>query len=145
MTKDAFALEVKQSAGLLRYLMVIHGLFLTSIALMPITRHWQNLLFVILILSFIHYYQSHYKKTGRNTVSQLMLSEGWWSVDFGDGSRVEDLSLRQSFVQPSLVILYFKPSSGWRTTPVYLLADQVDAKQLRQLRVYCRVPKTYQQ
>ena len=145
MAKDAFVLEVKQSAGLLRYLMAIHSLFLISIALMPITRYWQTLLVVILILSFIHYYQSHYKRTGRNAVSQLMLSEGWWSVDFGDGHRIEDLSLRQSFVQPPLVILYFKAPSGWGTTSVYLLADQVDAEILRQLRVYCRAPKTYQQ
>ena len=95
MTKDAFVLEVKQSAELLHYLMVINGLFLASIALMLITRHRQTLLFDIHILSFIHYYQSHHKKTGRHTVSQLMLSECLCSVDFGDDSRVEDLSLRQ--------------------------------------------------
>ena len=144
MAKDAFVLEVKQSAGLLRYLMAIHSLFLISIALSPITIYWQTLLCLLLVLSFIYYYQSHYKRTGRSAVSQLILSEGWWSVDFGDGHRIEELNLRQSFVLPPLVILYFKASSSWRTTSIYLLADQVDAEVHRQLRVYCRDAKTYQ-
>ena len=82
---------------------------------------------------------------GRYTVSELTLLDGEWSIEFGDGRLIEDLGLRQSFVLPQLIILYFKTSSSWKMRAVYLFADQVDEEVLRQLRVHCRAPKTYQQ
>jgi hypothetical protein len=145
MVKDAFVIEVKPSVWLLRYLSVGHSFFLIIVALSPITWPLQGLLGLILLLSFIFYTQSHYKKTGRYTVKKLTLSEGEWSVSFGDGYCLEGLSLRQSFVMPQLVILYFKPASSWRTRSVYLAADQVDIEVLRQLRVYCRDQEIYLQ
>jgi len=145
MVKDAFVIEVKQSVGLLRYLIAMHSLFLVTIVLSPIAWYWRVLLCLILLLSFIRYYQSHYKMIGRYTVSELTLLDGEWSIEFGDGRLIEDLGLRQSFVLPQLVILYFKASSSWKTRAVYLFADQVDEEVLRQLRVHCRAPKTYQQ
>ena len=146
MAKEALTIQLKQSVWLRYYLLLLHGLIFAVTLSLAVDWLWRTGLCLLVLFSFCFYYRSHYLATGRYNARMLMrLSDETWTVDYGDGRQVADLVFQQSVVIPQLAILYFKTPSFWQSHSLVITADQVESECFRQLRVYCRDPKTFQQ
>lgn len=145
MTKDVFAIELKQSAALLCYLVLLHSFFFISVLLLPLDWLWRELLCLLLVMSFYLYYTRHYLMTGRYKIIKMVRSNEIWALHYGNGRCVEDLKLRHCVVTPQLVTLDFKATSLRKACRVYITGGETDPELLRLLRVHCRDPKTFQQ
>jgi len=140
------SIEIARSRKLLAYLMVIHSLLLVTLLSLLGMSWWSLFAIMTLIASFVYYTQQHqWLKAKKSLVSVEYSDDKGWALNYSDESQKSGLSLASSFVTPQLVMLYFKGSYFWQRRSVTLLADAVDAQLFRQLRVYLRSPKTFQQ
>jgi hypothetical protein len=145
MAKNILTIQLKQSAWLRNYLLLLHSFFFVITATLPIEWLWRSGLCFLVLFSFLFYYRAHYLIMGRCNVRKLIRSgDETWTIYFGDGRCAKDLVLQQCVVIPQLVILYFRTTQFWKPQSVYITADQVDSELFRQLRVYCREPETFQ-
>jgi hypothetical protein len=51
--------------------------------------------------------------------------------------------LTSCFVAPKLVLLHFSGERFWKRKTITVCSGSVDVELFRQLRVYCRDPKTF--
>jgi hypothetical protein len=145
MATGILTIQLKQSVWLRNYLWLLHSFFFIITATLPMEWLWRGGLCFLVLFSFLFYYRAHYLLTGRCNVRKLIRSgDETWTIYYGDGRCVKERVLQQCVVIPQLVILYFKTTPIWKTRSVYITADQVDSELFRQLRVYCREPKTFQ-
>lgn len=137
---------ITRSRKLLAYLIASHSLMLMTL-LSLIALSWLSVFVtVILLVSFIYYSQQHqWLKLGKSIVSIDYYAEKSWSLYYSDGSEKLGLNLTSSFVTPQLVILYFNHRYFWQTDVITIIDDAVNVELFRQLRVYLRSPKTFQQ
>ena len=99
---------------------------------------WSLLVFVLLVFSYRYFYQ---QTNAMSTIERDADSN--WQCHYRNGNTLEKLRLTNSVVTPIFVILYFKGNTIWQRSTI-IMADAVDAELFRQLRVYCRDPKTFQ-
>jgi hypothetical protein len=107
---------------------------------------WSLFASAILLTSFIYYAQQHqWLRPRKSVVSINYQADKGWSLHYSDWSVKTGLSLTSSFVTPQLVILYFNDRYFWQRDVITIMDDAVDAQLFRQLRVYLRAPKTFQE
>ncbi|MFW5450790.1 MAG: protein YgfX [Methylophagaceae bacterium] len=141
-----FSLKISRSNRLLIYLVLIHMLMLVTLISLLALSWWSLVVTILLGVSFIYCcQQQQWLKSTKSIIKIERTINQQWSLLFLDNSQSSDLMLIKSLVTPQLVILYFKGSTWWNTRSVTIIADAVDAELFRQLRVYCRDPKTFQQ
>jgi hypothetical protein len=145
MVKDILTIQLKPSVWLRHYLLLLHVFFFIVTVTLPIDWLWRSGFCLLVLFSFSFYYRTHYLEMGRHKVAKLIrLGDERWIVHYGNGRIAERRVLQKSVVIPQIVILYFKATPFWKTHTVCVTADQVDPELFRQLRVYCRDPKTFQ-
>ncbi len=137
---------IARSKKLLVYLIFIHCvMFVTLLSLLVVT--WCLLIATtVLIVNFIFYAQKfQWLKAKKSLVNVEYNDHIGWLLTYSDESQKTGLSLKGSFVTPQLVILYFNRRHFWQSDVATIVDDAVDAELFRQLRVYLRSPKTFQQ
>jgi len=143
MSRMDFSLPLQLSWVLLIYLILLHSLIAITIVLTPLHGVITGALLLVCLFSFRFYYQQFYLQTGRHKLVKLARnSENLWYLFYGDQRQDGALYLTRCLVMPELVILYFKRQRCWQCQAVWITADSVDSELFRQLRVYCRDPKT---
>lgn len=135
-----------RSRKLLIYLIFSHSLMLVTL-LSLLGASWLSLFPMVMLMASFIYYARQYQwlKAKKSVVSIDYQASNCWSLYYSDGSEKLGLSLTSSFVTPQLVILYFNHGYFWQRDAITLIDDAVDADLFRQLRVYLRSPKTFQQ
>lgn len=146
MIRTAFSLTISRSTRLLIYLLFAHGLMLITMLNLLQGYWWLLSVSLAIIVSFIHCYQKYQLLSGDKFMTKIERdTNDDCSVFYGDDSKNSALKLSSSVVTPNLVILYFKGAHFWQSTTAFLVADAVDPDLFRELRVYCRDPKIFQQ
>lgn len=141
MTRIVFSLPILPSKILLLYLMIIHSVMLVTLLNLFAISWWSFTAILVIAISFIYFY----KQSQQLIKIERDAGDGWHG-HYRDGSSRSLLGLSSSVVIPQLVILYFSGRRFWqRSYAITILADAVDAELFRQLRLYCRDPKTFQQ
>lgn len=140
-------MRLRPSVSLLTYLCLLHGVMALTVVAMPI--HWlaRATLFILCIVSLWFYYSHYTLQTSRYKLVQAERDNtGLWHLAYADGEQHLSLELKRCIVISPLVILYFEGQQFWqRPASVWITADSADDELFRQLRVYCRDPKTFQQ
>jgi hypothetical protein len=137
---------IARSRKLLVYLIIIHSVMLVTLLSLLAVSWWTLFASAILLTSFIYYARQHqWLKAKKSVVSIDYHADKAWSLYYSDASTKSGLSLMSSFVTPQLVILYFDHRYFWQRDVLTIMDDAVDAKRFRQLRVYLKSPKTFQQ
>jgi hypothetical protein len=137
---------ITRSRKLLAYLIVSHSLTLmTLLSLAGLS--WLSLFATLIIIaSFIYYAGQHQWLTSQKSVVSINYhGDITWSLHYSDGSQKLRLKLTGSFVTPQLVIVYFNHRYFWQGDVITIIDDAVDIELFRQLRVYLRSPKAFQQ
>ncbi len=99
---------------------------------------------LLLIVSFSHYYRQYCSLKNHYILTQTSDNKPYWNIQDADNVVQKQQQLKRSVVTSRLVILYFEGASRWRGKSIIIAADAVDAERFRQLRVYLRMPKTFQ-
>lgn len=137
---------ITRSRKLLVYLIFIHSLMLVTLLSLLTITWWSLFATIILLTSFIYYAQRYqWLKAKRSLIGVEYHEDNGWSLHYSDESTKYGLNLVSSFVTPQLVMLYFNHRFFWQGDVVTIIDDAVDAELFRQLRVYLRSPKTFQQ
>ena len=146
MTRIVFKIEIARSLRLLIYFFVLHGLMLVTMLSLLGTCWWSVLVFIIIMLSGVYYCRQHQWLNSQKSLDKIERdASGKWILSYQDGKQHLELTLTSSFVTPYVVILYFNKSHFWQRYAVTIISDAVDKELFRQLRVYLRDPKTFQQ
>ncbi|HDY84922.1 hypothetical protein LCGC14_1039380 [marine sediment metagenome] len=139
-------LMITRSRKLLIYLIVVHSVMLTTLlSLLAISWCW-GLASILVLVSLIYYLRQHqWLKSKRSLMSIDYDVDKGWLLNYSDGWQKSGLKLMGCFVTPHLVMLYFNRRYFWQSDVVTIINDAVDAELFRQLRVYLKSPKTFQQ
>jgi len=146
MTRTVFTLAISRSKQCLIYLIVIHTMMLaTLLSLLGLTI--ESLLVCVLMgFSFNTYCRQYQWLQGDNAVTMITRDQdNKWSLFEKSGVQYQQLVLHSSIVCQQLVMLNFKANKTGSTKSIMIMSDSVDADDLRQLRIYCREPKTFLQ
>ena len=95
-----------------------------------------TIIFVVSLIYYLRYY-ALLRSPGSAVVFELS-EEMSCALETRRGGRIICTLLGSSFVAPYLTVLNLKPSAGFFTRSVVILADGIDAEQFRQLRVLLR-------
>ena len=145
MTRIVFSLTIGHSRYLLWYLFLLHSLMLATVFSLLGLSYGTIFLALILVVSFICYCQQYQWLKSNRSVRKLQRdAEDKWYLVFQGGEMSSPLQLKNCVVTPFVVILSFHTNYFWQSKTITLLFDAVDAELFRQLRVYCRNPKTFQ-
>ncbi|NOQ81430.1 MAG: hypothetical protein GQ548_02730 [Methylophaga sp.] len=145
MTRIVFSMELTRSRKLLGYLIVTHILMLVTSLSLQIISVWIVLVVSLILLSFVYYCQKYQWLNSSRAIIRLDRdSDERWHLFYSNNSQRTKLILTNSVVTPYLAILTFQDVKAWKATTVTILNDAVEASMFRQLRVYCRDPKTFQ-
>lgn len=146
MTRIVFKMEIARSLSVLAYISILHGLMLVTMLILLRASWWSVLVFIIILLSGLYYcgqYQWLNSQKAFNKIERDASDK--WVLSYQDGKQKAELTLTSSFVMPHLVIIYFDKPRSWQRCAVTIVSDAVDGDLFRQLRVYLRDPKTFQQ
>ncbi|MDT8371952.1 MAG: protein YgfX [Gammaproteobacteria bacterium] len=144
-TRTVFTLPVVRSNRLGLYLLTIHFVMLVSV--LSVVHHSIAMIAIVVLMgcSFIYYLRRYYFLTDATSLSKLSRdSDNNWFITYSTNSVSEPLMLASSYVSQYCVILYFKGAGFWSEKVAFIMSDAVDSELFRQLRVYCRDPKTFQ-
>mgnify|MGYP006981143692 CR=1 FL=1 len=131
---------------MLVYLVFIHSLMLITLFSL-LEQSWSLVATVLFIgTSFIYYCRQQLWVDNASAIIRLERDseQRWYLLSKGE-QEMPPLKLVNCVVIPSLVMLTFHDESFWRNKTVTLVNDAVDDELFRQLRVYCRNPKTFQE
>ncbi len=144
MTRIVFSIAIGRSKLLLLYLVFVHGVMIMTVFSLLAVNYMSMMLLIVLLFSFVyHCFQHQWLKSGQAIIGLERNEKQQWICIFKSGKRSPILQLKSCFVSSILVMLTFRTQQlGGRKT-VTLLADATDPELLRQLRVYCRNPKTF--
>lgn len=93
----------------------------------------------VLAISLLFYLQRYaLLRSPRSVVALELSDEMSCALETQHGEHITCTLLGSSFVAPYLTVLNLKPSAGFFTRSVVILADSIDAEQFRQLRVLLR-------
>jgi len=138
MIRSVFSVATASSKSIILYLLVIHSLMLVTLLSLITFLWWALLIIVLMLLSFSYFFQQT-----RCLVKLERDADDNWYCHYKNGRSLEKLRLTSSVVNSAFVIVYFKRKSFWQCSSAIIMADAVDADLFRQLRVYCRAPKTF--
>ena len=94
---------------------------------------------ILFVVSLIFYLRSYaLLRSPRSIVAFELSEEMACTLETQRGEHITCTLLGSSFVAPYLTVLNLKPSGGFFTRSVVILADGMDAEQFRQLRVLLR-------
>lgn len=145
MTRIVFSMELARSRKLFGYLIVTHILMLVTSLSLQIISVWIVLVVSLILLSFVYYCQNYqWLKSSRSIIRLERDSDNLWHLFYSNNSQRDKLILTNSVVIPYLAILTFQDTRAWKSITVTIFNDAVEANMFRQLRVYCRDPKTFQ-
>ena len=146
MTRIVFSMRLGPSVSLLTYLCLLHGVMALTVLAMPIYWLVRVTLFILCIASLWFYYHQHALQTSSYKLVKAERDDtGLWHLSYGNGELHLSLTLKRCIVISELVILYFEGQRFWHSpSSVWITADSADDELFRQLRVYCRDPKTFQ-
>lgn len=137
---------IARSRKFLVYLIIIHSVMLVTLLSLLNVTWWSLFVIAIMLTSFIYYARQHqWLKAQKAVVSIDYHADKGWLLSYADESEKSGLSLMSSFVTPQLVILYFNHDYFWQRNVVTILDDAVESNSFRQLRVYLKSPKTFQE
>ena len=139
MTRIVFSMAIVPSKSITIYLVIIHSLMLVTLLSLFANSWWALLIIVFMVLSFVYFYGQ--------TQSIIKLerdADNRWYCYYQNNKLRSALRLTSSIVTSPLVMLYFNGNNYWQRYSVIIMVDAVDAELFRQLRVYCRDPKTFQ-
>ncbi|NQY26615.1 MAG: hypothetical protein HRT92_05495 [Piscirickettsiaceae bacterium] len=134
MTRSVFSVVFALSKSIILYLLIIHSLMLVTLLSLVAFSWWSLLIIVIMVLSFSYFY-----KQTQCLIKLQRDADNNWCCHYKNGRLQEKLRLTNSIVNVTFVMLYFEGRAS-----AIIMADAVDAELFRQLRVYCRDPKTFQ-
>lgn len=99
-----------------------------------------KLLGTAILAASLFFYLRRYAllRSPRSVVALELSDEMSCALETQHGERIICTLLGSSFVAPYLTVLNLKPSDGFFTRSVVILADGIDAEQFRQLRVLLR-------
>jgi len=145
MTRIVFSMVIGRSKRLLVYLLAIHVTMLaTAISLLG-TSIWSALILVLMVCSFIYYCKKNQWLKSNKAIRRIERdSDGKWRLFYQATTHAKPLTLSNCVVTQQCIILYFNRNRFCKET-ITIMSDSVDVECLRQLRVYCRDPKTFQQ
>jgi len=128
------------------YLLLIHGLMLVMVVNLPLSAAWSVLVVLLILASCVYYCRQYQWLNGSSAIIKIERDNNdQWILYDRAGKQYSTQSLNSSFVISKVVILHFNSSSLWQNKSVLIVDDSVDQTLFRQLRVYCRNPKTFQQ
>ena len=139
MTRIVFSMAIVPSKSIAIYLVIIHSLMLVTLLSLLANSWWALLTIVFMVLSFVYFYG----QTQSLIKLERDVDNGWYCY-YQNNKLRSALRLTSSIVTSSLVMLYFNGNNYWQRYSVIIMVDAVDAELFRQLRVYCRDPKTFQ-
>lgn len=143
-TRIVFTLPIARSNRLCIYLLTLHLLMLVSV--LSLLNHLLEITVVIVFMScsLFYYLQRYYFLAHAKSLSTLHRdSDNNWGIIYSSNNASKPLLLTSSYVSQYCVILYFNGAGFWSKHSVFIMADAVDGELFRQLRVYCRDPKTF--
>jgi len=118
---------------------------LGTVVSLPLTFGWKIMAAVLIIVSCIYYCRQYQWLKSVNAIVKIEHdSQGKWTLHHINGIQYSKIILTSSYVIPNLVILHFNGVLPWQYRSVVIVVDAVDSGLFRQLRVYCRNPKTFQ-
>jgi len=146
MTRNVFNMTISRSKQLLTYLVIIHTVTLiTLLSLLGLTI-WAVIFCLFMMLSFIHYCRQYqWLKCQSSVINIARDTDENWTLCHHSGAQETQLSLKSCVVTQQFIILNFQSTSAWKTRSLTIMGDSVDSDLFRQLRIYCRMPKTFQQ
>jgi len=145
MTRIVFSLVIGRSKRLLVYLLAVHVTMLVTAVSLLGSSIWSALTIVLIVCSFIYYCKKNqWLKSNKSIIRVERDSDGKWRLFYPATTHSKPLTLSDCVVTQQCIILYFNRNKFSKET-ITIMSDSVDAECLRQLRVYCRDPKTFQQ
>ena len=109
---------------------------LWPLALPPVIKLMGTALLAVSLFFYLQYYAL--LRSPGSVVAFELSDEMSCALETRRGGRIICTLLGSSFVAPYLTVLNLKPSGGFFTRSVVILADGIDAEQFRQLRVLLR-------
>ena len=145
MTRIVFSMAVGRSKRLLVYLIAIHITMLATALSLLGASVWSFITMMIMVYSLIYYCKKNqWLKSNKAMIRIERDIDDKWRLFYQATTHSKPLTLSNCVVTQQFIILYFN-RRGFCKETVTVMSDSVNAEYLRQLRVYCRDPKTFQQ
>ena len=145
MARIAYKLDIGRSDYLVFCVFVLHTIVVVIALTINITIQYQLLMILMVIASAYYYGCCYFIRQSSLAINRIKRTvEGDWSIHYGDDQKSEVLQLKGSYVSTVVVILHFRRTNFCPCKSVVVMFDAVDQDLFRQLRVYCRDPKTFQ-
>jgi len=98
-----------------------------------------------MMFSFIYYCRQYQWLNGQSAVISIARDKDeQWRLFHRNGVQQTQLVMSSCVVTQYFVMLNFQTESTGKKSAITIMADSVDPELFRQLRVYCRAPKTFQ-
>ena len=144
MVRVEYKLILGRSKWILVYLVGLHLFILLTLLSLALPHIWDGTVIVSMIGSFIYYCRQQQWLRSKNSLSQLeRYADNNWAVHYQNGKTVSALELNGCVECSFLIILTFRRELSWRSYSVIVMADAVETEAFRQLRLFCRSPKTF--
>lgn len=146
MTRTVFSIAIGRSRTLLAYFIIIHTIALVMLlSLWGLSVSLGTLLSVlILAVSLVYYCQQYQWLASKKAIFRVERDTyNEWTLHHQDNTQTAHLTLKSSVVTQPFIMLNFIGQSMWKSYSITIMSDAVDGESLRQLRVYCRDPKTF--
>jgi hypothetical protein len=133
--RPALRIRPRPSRLLAVFLLTTHGTALAVVVSIPLDWYWRAWLAATVLSGLAYTLGAHvlYRVPWAAREANWM-SDGTWILTLVRGERIESRLLPSSFVARRLLVLNFR-RGRWRSVPLVLLPDTLDADQLRRLRV----------
>lgn len=145
MARIAYKLDIGRSDYLVFCIFVLHIIVVFTALTINVDIEYQVLLLLVVAASAYYYGYCYYSRLSPLAIEAIERAvDGGWIVHYCDGHKSEVLQLKGSYVSALVVILHFRSTRFFSSKSVVVMFDAVDQELFRQLRVYCRDPKTFQ-
>ncbi len=144
MARIAYKLDIGRSDYLVFCLFLLHLIVVVTALTINIDMKYQVFILLMVAASISYYGYCYYLRKSALAISKVERTiDGGWLIYYGDAHKSEPLELKGSYVSTLVVVLYFKRTRFWPCKSVVVMFDAVDQALFRELRVYCRDPKTF--
>lgn len=145
MARIAYKLDIGRSDYLVFCIFVLHLIVVFTALTINVAIQYQVLIMLVVAVSAYYYGYCYYLRQSSLAIKAIERTiEDGWAIHYGDDHKSEVLQLTGSYVSALVVILHFRRTSFFPSKSVVVMFDAVDQELFRQLRVYCRDPKTFQ-
>jgi uncharacterized membrane protein YhaH (DUF805 family) len=144
MARIAYKLDIGRSDYLVFCLFLLHIIVIVIALTINIDLKYQISILLLVVASASYYGFCYYLRESPLAISTLERAiDGGWLIYYGDAHKSDPIELKGSYVSALVVVLYFKRVRFWPYKSVVVMFDAVDQELFRELRVYCRDPKTF--